>query len=328
MTLGLMRRVISGLVLGSVVLAGGCGSLRAFDRFESGFNAPNWREAWRGGKFEPTVAVVRADDRSLGFEPSMDGKGGNALCIKIAKGGHQGTHELEYNFAKHGYLDPSEATASYLMRFAQDFRPAQGGKMPGFAGTYGVAGWGNHISNGSNGWSARSMHYPSPNGEPIRLASLCYLANMKERGGKSQFYDWHESGVPRFERDRWYHIIQYVRMNSVVDGKGVADGVLRVYVDGKLAVNQTKVVYRNTEDLKIDRFWFDVYYGGDPAPHDMHLFIDEVVIRAGPVLPKEKPGTSEVGQPVPPPLGGYAVPGFARPSISGFVGPNSGSGER
>lgn len=324
----------SGTRLGLAVLAvvfgavSGCGSLRSFDRFESGFNAPGWKEYWRGKNFESTLAIMREDDRAFGFVPSMDGKGGNALCVTIKEGGHSGTHELEYNFQKHGYLDPEEATASYLMRFSQDFRPAQGGKMPGFAGTYGVAGWGDRISDGSNGWSTRGMHYPSPNGEPIRLASLCYLANMKERGGKSVFYDWHTSGTPRFERDRWYHIIQYVRMNSVKEGKGVADGVLRVYVDGKIAVNEKNIVYRNREEIKIDRFWFNVYYGGDPAPHDMHMFFDEIVIRAGPVLPNEKPGTHEVGQPVPPNLGGYAVPGLVKPGISGIVGPNSGSGTR
>ncbi|RMH14345.1 MAG: hypothetical protein D6695_01530 [Planctomycetota bacterium] len=271
------------LVLAGVAFGPGCSVIRRdFDSFESGFNSAAWRTRWKRKYLEPTVSIHKADDQRFGFVPSLDGRGGDALRVTIPAGAHEGTFQLQYVFKDHAYRDPEEATVSYLIRFASDFTPAQPGKLPGFAGTYDRAGWGPRVSDGFNGWSARGMFYPAPNGEPLHCASLCYLADMKSRGGSSTFYDWHKSGVPMFERDRWYHIVQHVRMNSVSGSVGQADGVLQVWVDGQLAVDQHNVVYRHSPELRIDRMWFNIHYGGDPAPTDYHVFLDEIIVHAGP----------------------------------------------
>ncbi len=259
----------------------GCASLEPFERFASGFESPSWRTSWNEQYLEHTVGIQGVDDRRFGFEPARDGAGGRALRVTIEKGTNAGTHQLEYQFRERGFEDPAAATCRYLMRFGSDFVPEQGGKLPGFAGTYGVAGWGARVSNGSNGWSTRSMFYPAPKGVPVRVASLCYLANMTERSGRSVFYDWHTRGVPRFERNRWYEIVQHVRMNTIVDGKGQADGVLQVWVDGVLAVDERSLVFRHAGELRIDRMWFNVHYGGETAPSDMHIFFDDIVIERG-----------------------------------------------
>ena len=41
---------------------------------------------------------------------------------------------------------------------------------------------------------------------------------------------------------------------------------------------------RDVNSLKIERVWMDVFYGGtDPAPRDMHLYIDAVVVARKPI---------------------------------------------
>lgn len=318
---GWKRRIRVAVLAAGLALSGGCGIL-PFERFESGFESPAWREWWAGERFESTLGLQEAEDGRYGFEPSLDGRGGKALRVKIAAGSNEGTHQLEFNFSEHFYEDPAEATASYLMRFARDFTPPEAGKLPGFAGTYGKAGWGPRASDGHNGWSARSMFYPSPKGEPIRVASLCYLADMAERGGRSGFFDWHEKRVPRLERDRWYHIVQHVKMNTIVEGRGAADGVLRVWVDGRLAVDERALVFRHSGELRIDRMWFNVHYGGGPAPRDMHVFFDEIVIRAGGPVAGERPGTSATRGPVASGDGatdGLAVWGLSRETAEGLA---------
>ncbi len=278
-----MPRLFVGLLLSPLLVPmAGCFPVRGeFDAFESGFASRAWKVGWRGDRFEKTVELHRAEDTRFGFQPSMNGSGGDAIRVTIQEGGHEGTHQFEFNFERQLYLEPEIATASYLMRFANTFNPVESGKLPGFAGTYKRAGWGPHVSNGFNGWSARSMFYPAPKGAPIRVASLAYLADMEAKGGNSTFFDWHTKGVARFERDRWYHIVQHVRLNTVADGKGQPDGVLQIWVDGRVAVDERAIVFRHTEKLKIDRMWFNVNYGGGPAPEDYHLFFDEIVVHAG-----------------------------------------------
>jgi hypothetical protein len=276
------RCCLTGLGAAAALILGGCFPVRGeFDAFESGFASPTWKLWWMGKDFEDTVEVHAADDRRFGFEPSMAGAGGDALRVTIKQNQHEGTHHLQYNFEDQLYIEPEQATASYLMRFGSTFSPVEPGKLPGFAGTYRRAGWGPRVSDGFNGWSARSMFYPSPKGAPIRVASLTYLADMAAKGGNSTFFDWHTRGIPRFERDRWYHIIQHVRLNSVEGKVGKPDGVLQVWVDGKVAVDERAVVFRHTEKLKIERMWFNIHYGGGPAPEDYHVFLDEVVVHAG-----------------------------------------------
>ena len=58
---------------------------------------------------------------------------------------------------------------------------------------------------------------------------------------------------------------------------GEKDGVLRAWVDGRLAFEKTDVRFRRSDQLKIEQVWMNVYHGGK-SPYDQHLFIDNVVI--------------------------------------------------
>ncbi len=69
------------------------------------------------------------------------------------------------------------------------------------------------------------------------------------------------------------------------------DGILRGWVDGRLAFEKTDVRMRDVPNLKIERIWINIYHGGTwAADSDDHLFIDNVVIAEqyiGPMLPSK-----------------------------------------
>jgi hypothetical protein len=88
-------------------------------------------------------------------------------------------------------------------------------------------------------------------------------------------WPWSRDGLGLLERDRWYCLEQYFKLNS----PGKKDGTLRAWIDGRLAFEKTDVHVRDLDTMKIEQVWMNVYHGGSaPAPHDMHLFIDNVVI--------------------------------------------------
>ncbi len=78
---------------------------------------------------------------------------GKALRVKVAKGGHYGV-SLDYRLKDRTGTEPDALYFRYYLRFADDWHPERGGKLPGIGGTYGRAGWGGRPVNGTEGWSA------------------------------------------------------------------------------------------------------------------------------------------------------------------------------
>ncbi|MHC4535712.1 MAG: polysaccharide lyase, partial [Planctomycetota bacterium] len=111
----------------------------------------------------------------------------------------------------------------------------------------------------------------------------CYHADMRGRYGSA--WIWQKDKLGYLENNRWYCIEQYVRMNTPEKN----DGILRGWVDGKLAFEKTDVRMRDVPDLKIEFIWINIYHGGTWASDsDDHLFIDNVVIAKryiGPMSP-------------------------------------------
>jgi hypothetical protein len=186
---------------------------------------------------------------------------------------------LTYKFQKENGYEPEEIYFRYYLRFADDWdQTVQGGKMPGISGTYGVAGWGGRRSDGTNGWSARgAFHRSIPDGNPLAgthpIGTYCYHADQE--GPYGNVWLWQNGYRGYLMKNRWYGIEQYLRMNS----PGERDGVLRAWVDGRLAFEKTDIRFRHTDRLKIEQIWMNVYHGGKkPSPYDQHLFVDNVVI--------------------------------------------------
>ena len=234
--------------------------------FSCDFESDRWYREWGTSRLDKRVGVVAADPTRQ-FEPHR----GKALRVKVDRGGHYGT-SIQFRFRKQLGEEPEEIYFRYYLRFADDWDPVRGGKLPGIAGTYGRAGWGGRPSDGKNGWSARGLFRGQEEGK-TPIGFYCYHAEMKGRYGSH--WEWDRDRLGRLENNRWYSIEQYAKMNT----PGQGDGILRAWVDGRLAFEKTDVRMRDSDKLKIESVWVNVYLGGTwTSQSDHHLYIDDVVI--------------------------------------------------
>ena len=253
--------------------------------FFDGFESERWADGWSFAR--GTIDVVAADPARR-FQPFA----GKALRVKIAKGAN-GALNLGYKFKQKIGREPEEIFFRYYLRLGQDWnQTVEGGKMPGISGTYGRAGWGGRRTYGKKGWSARGSFFQTiPPGNPLAgrhpIGTYCYHADQKGTYGDT--WIWSKGYRGYLTSNRWYCIEQYLKMNT----PGKTDGILKAWVDGRLAFEKTDIRFRHVTHLKIEQIWMNVYHGGrKPSPHDQHLFIDNVVIAKkyiGPVTPS-RPG--------------------------------------
>ncbi len=211
--------------------------------------------------------VVGPDWDHVGYAPMS----GSALAFRIKRGEHHGG-SFSHRFAQEGACEQPESIGfRYYLRFGSDW-DGQHGKLPGFGGTYNRAGWGGRRSDGKNGWSARGC-FRMHDERSVQLGTYCYHADMQGDYGDTWKWTLEDRGL--LELNRWYCIEQHLRLNT----PGERDGVIQAWVDGELAFDKRNVRFRDTDDLKIERIWCNVYHGGKvPAASEDHLFIDNLVI--------------------------------------------------
>jgi GT2 family glycosyltransferase len=235
------------------------------------FDGSDWRRQWSvlGGDVE-----VTDDKGAFGFEPFA----GRALKVRIEEGKRSGAN-LRFRFADRMGREPEEAYFRYMLRFGDDWRPdPDGGKLPGFAATYGRAGWGGRQADGANGWSARgsfnaATRPENPLHEFSTIGSYVYHADMPSHYGEG--WPWTEGQPALLSNNRWYAVEQHVKLNT----PGKNNGVLRAWVDGRLVFERTNLRFRDTPELRIEEVWVNVFFGGTrPSARTMHLFIDNLVI--------------------------------------------------
>ena len=230
--------------------------------FRCDFEAEDWRKSWGEVGHRDNLEIVTSDP-TLKFKPLR----GRAVRVRIRKDGHYGG-SLVCRFKKQSGTEPEEIYFRYYLRFADDWDPKRGGKLPGVAGTYGRAGWGGRRVDGKNGWSARGLFKGREEGK-TPVGYYCYHVDQKSRYGDNFLWK------PSLENNRWYCLEQYVKLNT----PGKHDGVLRGWIDGKIAFEKTDVRFRDVASLKIETVWMNFYHGGKwSSPTDDHVYIDEVVI--------------------------------------------------
>jgi hypothetical protein len=241
--------------------------------FFADFDSDEWAKEWTLAANLDVIDTV-AKDPERKFEPLL----GRALRVKIAQGSTGALNTL-YKFQKQIGQEPEEIYFRYYLRLADDWNQTlQGGKMPGFSGTYGVAGWGGRKSDGTDGWSARgAFHLTIPKDNPLGgltpIGTYCYHADML--GTYGDIWIWQKGYRGYLQNNRWYAVEQHLKLNR----PGETDGVLRAWVDGRLALDKSDIRFRHSDRLKIEQVWMNVYHGGTkPSPYDQHLYIDNVVV--------------------------------------------------
>ncbi len=204
-----------------------------------------------------------------------DGISGQAMNVFIPKGsidpGSMKTRGLPYGGTGFKSLLPGTgydlARLSYKVRFPVDFQQARGGKLPGLCG--GVCNGGGVMPTGTDGFSARFTWTGNFAG-----SVYAYLPTSVVQGtpiGSRQ--------IP-LDRGRWIKLTQEIKLNK----PGRTDGYIKVWSDDALVVDQQGLTFRTTSTLKVNRIYFDVFYGGSDdtwaAPQDTTIQFAEFRVMA------------------------------------------------
>lgn len=241
--------------------------------FFEDFESPGWQSSFSQVAPPHTLETVLTDEPRK-FQPWQ----GKALRVRMPQGENTALNTT-VRFRQLLKEEPEAVYFRYYLRLADDWNQTlSDGKLPGLSGTYGVAGWGGRRSDGANGWSARGLFRRTiPNGNPLAgttpIGYYCYHADMK--GNYGDHWIWQMGYRGYLERNRWYCIEQFVKLNT----PGEPDGVLRGWVDGYLAFEKTDIRFRTTDQLRVEQLWLNIYHGGTPpSPYDQHCYIDNVVV--------------------------------------------------
>jgi len=238
----------------------------------SDFEADDWGNAWTSGTSDTTIARVDASEGN-GFAPHA----GSALRVQVTAGSNYGA-SLIYKYMDETGAEPDEGYFRYYLRIGEDWNPTDGGKLPGFSGTYGVAGWGGRPVDGTDGWSARGTYRTVvPDGNPLArhsaIGNYVYHADMAGQYGDVDL--WLQGCAGLLDKNRWYAVETYIKLNTPTQN----DGIIRGWVDGRLAYERTDWRWRDIDTLKVEQVWMNFYHGGTAVPPtDLHVYIDNVVI--------------------------------------------------
>jgi len=177
------------------------------------------------------------------------------------------TTVLEVTYPK-GSIDPAATTApvggagfvypspvslfsgclAYDVAFEPGFDFAKGGKLPGLYGGDAPSGG----ADTARGFSTRYMWRAGGAGE--------IYAYVPEKNG--EYGESISPGAWTFMPGPWHRLEQEVMVNH----KGSHDGVLRVWVDGRLVVNWADMLYRINDDVFVAGLMFSTFFGGhDPS---------------------------------------------------------------
>lgn len=244
---------------------------------------------------EPAVVDRSPDPTPIGFGDSFDelslwdgrapssrnrvgltnaGYRGSALRVSIPRGSHYGA-DFHLRLQEAAAQEPDQLYFRYYLKLDADWRTAKSGKLPGFSGVYGTSGKGGYQSSPSNpGWSARLMFSPA-RGDDDRVSLGYYVYHLGQETRYGDGVGWNEAG--RLRPGEWYCLEGQVGMNT----PGLSDGSLRAWVDGTPALDFSGLEFRRPDEpeIRIESFWFNVYYGGKQVPdRNLGLTIDEVVV--------------------------------------------------
>lgn len=127
-------------------------------------------------------------------------------------------------------------------------------------------------------------------------AGDCYNAGGLYRNGKAwraKEISFSSSPGENYKAD-WHQVETFIKLNSIVNGKGVADGVIQMWVDGRLIMNHTDIMLRTGQQaqMRFNQLAIGPYIG-DGSPVDQSFWVDDLV------LARERP-TGTTAKPSPP----------------------------
>ncbi len=168
-----------------------------------------------------------------------------------------------------------ELWVSYRLRLDEDFDFVNGGRVPGLIGGALVN---NSVPNGADGWSTRGSWRSDG-------AIATYTYHMDQPESYGEHFEWDQPHGRYFERGQWTRVEHHVRMNT----PGDSDGLVECWLDGELALRVEGLRFRETDELAIDAFYFNTFFGGgspeDAPSEEQQIDFDDFVVAAEPIGP-------------------------------------------
>ncbi|WPZ32341.1 hypothetical protein T8K17_13940 [Thalassobaculum sp. OXR-137] len=231
-----------------------------------------------GGVEDALAKRALTMDRVWGLDENVtvsSGENGGRLTVRYPKDSINPSSKDKRPLGGAGFVarllpdDTERACLRYRVRFEDGFAFVRGGKLPGLYG--GEAPSGGEKVDGTKGFSMRLMWRRDGEGEVY-----AYVANKQTDYGASI-----GRGNWSFEPGRWMEIQQEVVLND----PDRADGIVRVWIDGKQVIEQTDLVYRTVADAGIDGLMFSTFFGGSSrkwaSPKDQTVDFDSIELFAG-----------------------------------------------
>ncbi|MEZ5910255.1 MAG: hypothetical protein R3D31_15755 [Hyphomicrobiaceae bacterium] len=206
--------------------------------------------------------------------PTKDGPAPAALRVAIPKGSINPKNATApkggMGFRWRPSSVPTGTTAAclaYSIQLPEGFEFNKGGKLPGLFG--GDAPAGGKPVDGKAGFSARFMWRAKGDGEVY-----AYVPGAPAGRGLSI-----DRGKFAFPRGKWVRLEQEIVLNK----PGASDGILRVWVDGRLKIEKTDMTFRTTDTFAVTGVMADIFYGGKTsdwaAPKDTHVMLSPFELR-------------------------------------------------
>jgi hypothetical protein len=111
--------------------------------------------------------------------------------------------------------------------------------------------------------------------------TTCYRAGSVHWNGKS----WKAGAVlfsdepGRSCKSDWHFVEAFFKLNSIQDGEGIPDGVVKYWFDGKLIINHENILLRTGlhPEMKFNQFLLGPYIG-DGSPVEQTMWVDNLTL--------------------------------------------------
>ena len=126
----------------------------------------------------------------------------------------------------------------------------------------------------------------------------CYLSgsvhwNFKQWKANSVYFN---DSPGQYYKNDWHFIEIYIKLNSIQNGKGIANGVLKYWYDGNLIIDHNNVMLRTGQypDMKFNQFVIAPWMG-EGSPVDQTFWIDDLTVATSKITTQSPPDATTVG---------------------------------
>ncbi|MBK9250253.1 MAG: T9SS type A sorting domain-containing protein [Ignavibacteria bacterium] len=111
-------------------------------------------------------------------------------------------------------------------------------------------------------------------------AGDCYQSGSEWRNGKA----WKSTvrafdNTGEYNKNEWHFIEAFFKLNSIEGGKGIANGVVQYWFDGKLLIDANGVMFRTaTNPSMMFNQLLIAPYIGDGSPVEQTMWVDDVTV--------------------------------------------------